>query len=96
MFSAEFRWFQSDTFADGEQPQSPAPHIGEVLSQPASPREEEQGEHGHTFTPPEALSPRDSHDGEHMDMDALEEEMMSPEQDREALTEMYHVSYYHF
>ena len=90
--------FQSDTFADGEKPESPAPHVGEVLSRGGSP-----GAGGKTvedaeerqFTPPVADSPRERESQpaeEHFDVEALEEEILSPEQDREALVEMYHVS----
>ena len=48
------------------------------------------------FTPPVADSPRERESQpaeEHFDVEALEEEILSPEQDREALVEMYHVSH---
>lgn len=89
---------QSDTFADGENPQLPAPHIGEVLSRQGSPSgdvdPQHEGGEERSFSPPVADSPRDSRgdDEEHFDVEALDEEMISPEQDREALAEMYHVS----
>lgn len=44
------------------------------------------------FTPPVPKSPREEDEGEEqLDVHELEEEMISPEQDREALVEMYHV-----
>lgn len=44
-----------------------------------------------SFTPPVAESPREDEDEEQLDTHEHEEDMMSPEQDREALVEMYHV-----
>ena len=70
--------------------------MGEVLSREGSRAEtrEQQGvEDGErAFSPPVADSPRESHVEEQFDVGALEEEIISPEQDREALVEMYHVS----
>lgn len=88
--------YQSDTFADGEKPESPAPHIGEVLSREGSPSGNADQpvleEEDRLFSPPIADSPRESHGEEQFDDEALVDEITSPEQDREALAEMYHVS----
>lgn len=81
---------QSDTFADGEKAESPAPHVGEILSREGSPRPVEMQDG--TFTPPRAETPREEHTEEMFDVNDLEAEIMSPEQDREGLVEMYHVS----
>lgn len=84
-------FIQSDTFADGEKPESPAPHVGEVLSREGSPKPAAEEEHA--FTPPVPESPREEAEGDGtFDVQDLEEEIISPEQDRETLVEMYHVS----
>ena len=95
-YNTKIIYFQSDTFADGEKPESPAPHVGEVLSREGSPSGQRAAEEGRTFTPPVADSPRESHGEEHFDVEALEETIISPEQDREALVEMYHVRMSYF
>lgn len=76
--------------------------MGEVLSRGGSPgagsKTAEDAEE-RQFTPPVVDSPRERESQpaeEHFDVEALEEEILSPEQDREALVEMYHVSHTSF
>lgn len=83
---------KSDTFTDGEKPESPAPHIVEKLSRDGSPAPADGEAETKPTSPPVADSPReDEHIEEGFDVEALEEDIMSPEQDREALVEMYQV-----